>query len=130
MLGSVGLTVAAPDQMYLRPVLDAAPQMLVPGLQTEMRQVDRRHRIGRQHLQHLAGRHSFQNLPGPQDGQGTEKAPRVHLPIGRHGAPGMSNPGAASSNPSNRKPGETVQPTSVHSPVLRAACHQFSGTIT
>ena len=36
--------------------------------------------------------------------------------------PGMSKPGAASSKPSNRNPGETVQLTSDQSPVLRAAC--------
>ncbi len=44
--------------------------------------------------------------------------------------PGISNPGAASSNPSNRNPGLTVQPTSVQSPVVRAACQWPAGTVT
>ena len=35
---------------------------------------------------------------------------------------GMSKPGGARSKPSKRKPGLTVQPTSVQSPVERAAC--------
>jgi hypothetical protein len=34
----------------------------------------------------------------------------------------MSKPSGASVNPSNRNPGDTVQDTSVKSPVLRAAC--------
>ena len=35
----------------------------------------------------------------------------------------------ASSNPANSKPGATVQPTSVQSPRLSAACHSPAGTI-
>ena len=37
-------------------------------------------------------------------------------------------PGGASSKPSNRKPGATVQPTSVQAPRLVAVCHQPAGT--
>ena len=42
----------------------------------------------------------------------------------------VPSPGAASSNPSNRNPGETVQPTSVQSPRVRAACQSPAGTTT
>ncbi len=40
-----------------------------------------------------------------------------------------SQPVGASSNPANSKPGETVQPTSVHAPRERAACQAPGGTI-
>ena len=39
-----------------------------------------------------------------------------------------SHPGAASSNPSNRNPGDTVQPTRGRSPRLRATCQSPQGT--
>ena len=42
-------------------------------------------------------------------------------------ASGIS-PGAASSKCANSKPGATVQPTSVHSPRLRADCQTPAGT--
>ena len=42
--------------------------------------------------------------------------------------PGGSQPAGASSNPANSKAGVTMQPTSVHSPSGRAACHAPAGT--
>ena len=44
-----------------------------------------------------------------------------------HRSPG-SQPSGASSKPSNRKAGETVQPTKVQSPRLRADCQASAGT--
>ena len=48
---------------------------------------------------------------------------------GRTRCPG-SQPGSASSKAANSKAGETVQPTSVHSPSVAADCQSPAGTIS
>src|SRR5678815_3636109 len=56
--------------------------------------------------------------------------------LGGHGNPPYRpwltgfQPAGANSNPSNEKPGATVQPVSVQSPRLSAACQARAGTAT
>ena len=124
---SAVLPCAATDEMDVTRFHLSHPQILVTRLPTKMRQIDQRHSVICVNAQNLTLCHREQHLAGPQHGQRTKEPARIHF--AQQVCHDRTKSGGASSNPSNRNPGLTVQPTSVQSPVDSAPCHHPAGTI-
>src|SRR5450830_493683 len=77
----------------------------------------------------VPGIHVFLQMQHVKDVDGRDKPGHDDLMGHRVYRPG-DQPAGASSKPSNVKPGATVQPVSVQSPRLSAACQARAGTVT